>query len=147
MSHQATHTSGIGRREFLRAASVLGLTPAISLARQDTACILLWQDGGCSHLDTFDMKPGAPAAVRGPFREIATNVAGIRICEHLPRLARQMDKLTIIRSMQADETNHERAALALAGALPPASPAPAVSLAAESPSLRDRYGRTPLGEA
>ena len=139
----------IGRREFLRAAPALFAAPALALsgARRDISCILVWQDGGLSHLDTFDMKPGAPAGIRGPFREIPTCVPGIRISEHLPRLARQADKLTIVRSMTGDDTHHERASALFAGALPADSPAGTVNLNAESLSLRDRYGRTPLGKA
>jgi hypothetical protein len=148
MNHQSK-PGGVGRREFLRAVPALALGPAAARAavRGGISCILVWQEGGASHLDTFDMKPGAPAEVRGPFREIATNVPGIRICEHLPRLARIADKLTIVRSMAGEDTNHERAANLLAGALPPATPGAPVDLTAESPSLRDRFGRTPLGEA
>ncbi len=136
------------RRDFLRFASAL---PFASLASPapGVSCILLWQEGGMSHLDTFDMKPAAPPEIRGPFREIPTTVPGLRICEHLPRIAKQARHLTVIRSMQGDDTNHERASALLSGSLPPASvlePA-AAGLAAESPSLRDRYGRTPLGEA
>src|SRR5580765_5413822 len=52
-------------------------------------CILLWMDGGPSHKDTFDMKPGAPGA--SPFQAINTNASGIRISEHLPRLAQVMN--------------------------------------------------------
>lgn len=148
MTHQSK-PGLVGRREFLRAVPALALAPAASraVAGGTRSCILVWQEGGASHLDTFDMKPGAPAEVRGPFREIATNVPGIRICEHLPRLARMADKLTIVRSMAGEDTNHERAANLLAGALPPATLAARIDLSTESPSLRDRYGRTPLGEA
>jgi uncharacterized protein (DUF1501 family) len=70
----------------------------------------VWQGGGASHLDTFDMKPGAPREIRGEFREMRTSVPGIRISEHLPRTARIAHKLTFLRSMRSDETNHERAA-------------------------------------
>ncbi len=102
------------RRDFLRIGTLaplgLALTGALRAgARQEKACILVWQSGGCSHLDTFDMKPDAPREYRGPFRSIPTSVAGIRICEHLPRLAQSMDKVTIVRSMCSSETNHERA--------------------------------------
>jgi hypothetical protein len=62
--------------------------------------------GGPTHLDTFDLKPEAPAEIRGEFRPIATNVPGIDICEHLPRLARMADKLTIIRSLVGFRDDH-----------------------------------------
>ncbi len=145
----------MARRDFLRAGSALTLGPlaAAARARSGVACILLWQEGGLSHLDTFDMKPDAPPHIRGPFREIETAVAGLRISEHLPRIARQADKLTVVRSMQSGDTNHERATALLAGRLPSATVLDpevrrrALDLSAESPTLRDRYGRTPLGEA
>src|SRR5947209_7222623 len=63
------------------------------------AVILIWLSGGPSQLDTWDPKPDTPAEVRGPFASIATNVPGVRICEHLPRQARIMDRLAIIRSV------------------------------------------------
>ena len=142
MSHSLGKLPGMNRRGFLRAAPALAWGPAFARS-QEVSCILLWQEGGASHLDTFDMKPGAPAEVRGPFREISTSVPGLRICEHLPRLARMADKLTVVRSMTGDDTNHERAAAMLAGALPSAAPADTGSLDRESPSLRDRYGHAP----
>lgn len=71
------------------------------------ACILLWMNGGPSHLDTFDPKPGA--ATGGPFKAIGTRASGIQICEHLPNLAEQADHLAIVRSMTSKEGNHQRA--------------------------------------
>jgi hypothetical protein len=62
------------------------------------SCILLFLAGGPSQQETFDLKPDAPPEVRGPFKPIATNVPGLQICEHLPMLARQADKYTIVRS-------------------------------------------------
>src|SRR6516225_8270404 len=56
------------------------------------AVILIWCSGGPSHIDTWDPKPVAAAEVRGPFASIATSVPGIRVCEHLPRQARIMDR-------------------------------------------------------
>jgi uncharacterized protein (DUF1501 family) len=70
-------------------------------------CILLWMDGGPSHKDTFDLKPGT--AQGGPFQAINTNVSGIRISEHLPRIAQVMDKCTIVRGMSTLEGAHPRA--------------------------------------
>lgn len=69
-------------------------------------CILIWMDGGPSHLETFDLKPEAPAEIRGDFRPIETNVPGIRICEHLPKLAQIADKYSIIRSVCHNQANH-----------------------------------------
>lgn len=100
------------RRDFLRLGA-LGLPlPGRARAR---SCVVMWQSGGLSHLDSFDPKPAAPREIRGEFRAIPTSVPGLRICEHLPRLARQMHKLTLLRSMSSSETNHERAQAWLKG--------------------------------
>lgn len=104
----------ISRRDFVRlgvagagfvGTAALGRAGATG-ARCDSV-ILLWMAGGVSHLDTFDPKPDAPAEIRGPFKAIATNVPGIQICEHLPRLARLADKIAFIRSMHHSEGAHE----------------------------------------
>src|SRR5437867_5825047 len=71
------------------------------------SCILLWMAGGPSHKDTFDLRPGT--ANGGPFQAIDTNVAGIQISEHFPRLARLMNHGAIIRSMSTPEGAHARA--------------------------------------
>src|SRR5919106_1203798 len=90
---------GITRRDMLRLGSLsalgLGLPEFFHLraiAGESTPsrakkCILLWLDGGPSHLETLDLKPDAPAEVRGPFQPIETNVSGIQISELLPRTA------------------------------------------------------------
>lgn len=70
------------------------------------SCILLWLDGGPSHLETFDLKPQAPAEVRGPFRPISTAVSGIQICEHLSETARVMNHLTVLRSLTSPLGEH-----------------------------------------
>ena len=110
----ANNTSGaISRRDILRlgAAGVTGFAFAGSrAAAASTRCdsvVLLWMAGGVSHLDTFDPKPDAPTEIRGPFKAIATNVPGIQLCEHLPRLARMADKIAFIRSMHHGEGAHE----------------------------------------
>src|SRR5262245_12965460 len=88
--------SGVDRRSFLRVGglSLFGLNlPRVleaqaqqpAAARRDVNCILLWMGGGASNIDTFDMKPDAPAEIRGEFSSIPTNVSGLRICEHLPQ--------------------------------------------------------------
>ena len=76
---------------------------------QPRSCILLWLSGGPSQLDTFDMKPDAGSKYSGEFRPIATNVPGIRVCELLPRVARHMDKLALLRGMSTGEAEHRRA--------------------------------------
>jgi hypothetical protein len=72
----------------------------------NTAVIQLFLGGGPSQLDTFDLKPHAPADIRGEFHEIATSVPGIRISEHLPRLAAVMDKFAVVRSVTHDSSSH-----------------------------------------
>ena len=69
--------------------------------------ILLWMTGGPSHIDTWDVKPDAPPEIRGPFGTIRTKLPGIRLCEYLPKQAALMDKLTVIRSVDARFSNHE----------------------------------------
>lgn len=68
--------------------------------------ILIWLDGGPTHLELWDPKPEAPSEVRGPFGEIATNVAGIRISEHLPQLAQQMQHWALLRSVTSPLGEH-----------------------------------------
>src|SRR6516165_6536047 len=75
------------------------------------SCILLWMNGGPSQMDTFDLKPGH--ANGGTFREIGTAVPGIRISEHLPKVARHMDRMAIVRSMSTKEGDHGRASFLL----------------------------------
>ena len=69
--------------------------------------ILLWMNGGPSHLDTWDPKPGA--ATGGPFKAIKTRNAALSISEHMPHLADVGDKLTVLRGMASKEGNHQRA--------------------------------------
>lgn len=125
MSHPPERCDGIRRREFLRlgALAPLGLTCADMFRLQAQApvaatgsgkppaparaCILLWLDGGPSHLDTFDPKPDAPVEVRSPFKSIPTTVPGIHLCEHLPRTARQMSHIALIRSLTHELGNHD----------------------------------------
>ena len=71
------------------------------------ACILLWMTGGPSQMDTFDLKPGH--ANGGPYKEIQTNAPGLKIGEHLPKLAAHGDRLAVIRSMSTKEADHGRA--------------------------------------
>src|SRR5438046_5480880 len=110
----------LSRREWLKlsaagvvASSVSGWIENLANAAaahplRKKSCILLWMNGGPSQMDTFDLKPGH--ANGGPFRETQTNVEGIRISEHLPRIARHMDKMAIIRSMSSREGDHGRGA-------------------------------------
>src|SRR5207237_5650686 len=77
---------------------------AAEVKRQKKHCILLWMNGGASQFETVDMKPGRPTG--GPFRPIATNVTGTQICELMPKMAQQMDKVAVIRSMRTSEVDH-----------------------------------------
>ncbi len=67
---------------------------------------MIYLSGGPSHQDMYDLKMNAPAEIRGSFRPIPTNVPGIEICEHMPRLARMMDKFAIIRSLYGSPDQH-----------------------------------------
>ena len=71
------------------------------------ACILLWLNGGPSHIDTFDPKPGRPTG--GPFKAIRARAPGMMLSEHLPLLADRGDKIALVRSMSSKEGNHPRA--------------------------------------
>jgi hypothetical protein len=115
----------VSRREFLRVGglSTLGLSLATFFRlqqqaaaqeyaaprRTDVNCILMWMQGGPSHIDTFDPKPDAPVEVRGEFATIPTVLPGVRICEHFPLLARQMDKLSLIRGHDPQNGSHGHA--------------------------------------
>lgn len=91
---------GLALPQILRAQAANGASnPAKGV-------IMVLLPGGPTHLDTFDMKPDAPSEIRGEFRPIATNVPGIDICEHMPKLARLADKLTIIRSLVGFRDDH-----------------------------------------
>lgn len=109
-------------------------------------CILLFMWGGPAQQDTWDLKPEAPAEIRGEFAPISTRVPGIRICEHLPQLAQRTDKLAIIRSMTHNNVDHTTAThFLLTGQAPPQS----VDFAHDWPSVgavlsRLGYGRDPL---
>ncbi|MBX6314080.1 MAG: DUF1501 domain-containing protein [Isosphaeraceae bacterium] len=91
---------GLGLPEFLRARAVAGTT------ERDVSCILIWLQGGISHIDSFDPKPDAPAEIRGEFGVIDTNVPGIRLCDPLPKLAVHQDKYAILRSLNPRNGSH-----------------------------------------
>ncbi len=75
-------------------------------AQRATSVIQIWLSGGPSQIDMWDPKPSMPPEIRGPYRAIRTAVPGIEICEHLPRQAAIMDKLVLIRSMDASASDH-----------------------------------------
>lgn len=90
---------GLGLSDFLRLQEAQARTPQPRHFGKAKACILLYKYGAPSQHETFDPKPDAPAEVQGEMKAIATRVPGIRICEHLPRIARIMDRLTVVRSL------------------------------------------------
>jgi hypothetical protein len=94
---------GLGLPDFLaaRAASPRGLHGG------ERSCIFIVQYGGCSHLDSWDLKPDAPAEIRGPYQPIATSVPGVRVGELLPRLARRADRFCLVRSMSHRNGGHD----------------------------------------
>jgi hypothetical protein len=97
---------GLSLTDLLRLRAARAADPAAKPVK-DVSCILIWLDGGPSHLDTFDLKPDAPVEVRGEFKPIDTNVAGIRICEHLSRTARVMNHVALVRSLTHELGNHD----------------------------------------
>ena len=110
---------GLSRRDFLHLGSAglfgMGLTlPGIlegearaqARSRQDVSLIFLFLHGGLSTIDTWDLKPDAPAEFRGEFQPIATNVPGIQVGELMPRSARQMDKFSLLRNFRHHNSDH-----------------------------------------
>ena len=79
---------------------------APALKKQNKSIIVLWMSGGPSHMDTWDLKPGADTG--GDFKAIKTSVPGIEISEHLPTVAKQMQHLAVVRSLVTNEGSHER---------------------------------------
>ncbi|MBI3877862.1 MAG: DUF1501 domain-containing protein [Verrucomicrobia bacterium] len=123
--------SVLSRRTLVKVGGMglLGLTlPKIlqaaerrpGLKARAKSVIFLFQWGGPSHIDMFDMKPNAPEGYRGPHKPIASSADGIQVSEHLPRTAKVMDKVTLIRSMHHTMKNHNSAGyIALTGKPPP----------------------------
>ncbi|MBY0232792.1 MAG: DUF1501 domain-containing protein [Gemmataceae bacterium] len=108
----------LGRRALLKGAMATGAGLALpnfgglfhtaraasDATKKGKACILLWMNGGASQIDTFDLKPGQRNG--GPFRPIATDVAGTQVCEYLPEMAKRMGRLAVIRSMKTGSPDH-----------------------------------------
>src|SRR5262249_6472068 len=92
----------LGLADLLRLES-LAAEPARTNPR---SVLVLWLWGGPSHMETFDLKPDAPSEYRGEFKPIHTNVPGILISEHLPRLARVRDRFALLRSLHHDSPGH-----------------------------------------
>ncbi|MFP6657441.1 MAG: DUF1501 domain-containing protein [Pirellulales bacterium] len=121
MNRPARFCDGIRRRDFIRVGAAGALGSLVTLPQllqsrahaaagevpgDDLSFIFLFLKGGLSTIDTWDMKPEAPAEFRGEFDPISTNVAGIQLCEHLPQLAGQVDKFTLIRSFGHRNSSH-----------------------------------------
>jgi hypothetical protein len=118
MSYPSNHGElpRLSRRDWLKMSSlgVVGYSlsgwmqaladDTAALPKRGKSCILLWMNGGPSQTDTFDLKPGH--ANGGPFKEVETSVEGIKISEHLPKIAKHMDHMAIIRSMSSKENDH-----------------------------------------
>ena len=116
-----TNCEGIARRDFIQlgVGGILGLgmsdlirlraeaARAVGKASPDQVnCILVWLDGGPTHYETFDPKPDSPSDVRGKFDPIPTTVPGVQFCETVPRLAKTLDKMAVIRSICHKDPNH-----------------------------------------
>src|SRR5438105_6913838 len=132
---------GLTMPKLLRGADLKPIySPEKSLERiapRAKSIIFLYQFGGPSHIDMFDMKPDAPEGIRGPYKPVSTKANGIAISEHLPRLAKVMDKVTLIRSMHHHMKNHNPASYyALTGHAPPVDD---ITLR-DSPGLFPAYG-------
>ncbi len=153
-----------GRRKVLCAGGLglLGLTSfdlarlrAAALAREENqagapkqrakSCVFIFLFGGPSHIDLWDMKPNAPSNVRGEFRPVETNVPGIQVSEHLPHMARQMDKICLLRSMHHHDPVHGTACSQMTTGRPHRRPGTTDTLAPDDwPSLSAlvmRYGK------
>ncbi len=107
--------SELSRRDLLQfgGLGMLGITlPQLLQAETQSksrprSCIFIVQYGGASHLDSLDLKPEAPAEIRGPYNPIASAVPGMQMCELLPRLSRIADQFTLIRSMTHGNPGHD----------------------------------------
>src|SRR6266542_4453174 len=111
MNIQWTDCGRFHRRDFLKVGVAaplgLGLADLLRLEaqaagkakRKATGVILLWLAGGPSTIDIWDLKPDAPDNIRGEFKPAATTATGVRVCEHLPKLAKLMDRVTLVRSL------------------------------------------------
>jgi len=107
---------GLNMPAILRAADATQTEKLIAKAK---SVIFLFQWGGPSHIDMFDMKPNAPDGIRGPYKPIKSSAPGIVVSEKLPKVAKVMDKVTLIRSMTHTMTNHNSAGYyALTGSAP-----------------------------
>jgi uncharacterized protein (DUF1501 family) len=118
---QAADYSTFNRRHFLKHLAGLSMmalpglgfvrtlrAAAPTLKKENKSIIILWMSGGPSHLDIWDLKPEATDQVRGQFKPMKTAVSGVQICEHMKQTAKQMQHLSIVRSLATNEGSHER---------------------------------------
>lgn len=153
--------SSISRRDFIRTGTlgVVGLSladglamPAAHAAWQPAArsVILLWMHGGPPSHETFDPKPRAPLEIRGAFGAIPSNVPGIQVGELMPRMAMQMEKVALIRTLTHDQITHEGARDTMLGGLRVEGGKDVftteITEGTERESVLDAYGRTAVGE-
>ena len=103
MGHLASTALGIPAIQFFASLDAA----AQQLRKTNRSCIVLWMGGGPSHLDIWDLKPDSEKN-GGPFKPIATSAPGVKITEHLPKVAKQMHHLSVIRSLDSKEGNHDR---------------------------------------
>ena len=121
MARFVSDCEGFARRDFLKvgSAGLLGLTlpqllklearadaPARNQRRRATSVIMVWLAGGPATIDMWDLRPNAPDGIRGEFREINTAADGVRICEHLPKMAEVMNKCSVVRSLAHTIPSH-----------------------------------------
>lgn len=98
--------AGLALPEFFASGSVAAAPVVRGTFGRAKSCILVYLLGGPPHLDMWDLKPEAPAEVRGPFRPIPTNLPGVEVCELLPRLAQMADRYALLRSVSHRNSNH-----------------------------------------
>src|SRR6185437_11599453 len=113
---KARFCDGLSRRNFLKIgglgfgglslAQLLSLESQAGTSQSRKSLIMIYLVGGPPHQDLFDLKPNAPREIAGPYQPIATNVPGIEISEHLPRLAQRMDRFAPIRSIVGAQADH-----------------------------------------
>lgn len=121
MKHRPRYCDGLMRRDFLRigATGLFGMrfglaellaaqarAPKDSPAARDRSLIYIFLKGGMSSIDTFDLKPDAPSEIRGEFASTSTCIPGVRICEHLPKIARSLGNMSLIRSFTHHNSDH-----------------------------------------
>ena len=117
VEHTPQSCDGVSRRNFLKVGGLgaagltlpglLSMEAKAGIRKSNKSVIMIYLVGGPPHQDLFDLKPDAPSDYAGPMRPIPTNVPGTQICELLPRMARMMDKFTVIRSLSDSQSGHD----------------------------------------